>query len=238
MTRPLAIVTGANRGIGFGVAQYFAQSGYDVALLGRDERALQQAAEQIKETALDPIEIGVFAVDITDTSGIQKTVDHIFQAHGRVDVLFNNAGILIRGTSDMNPSDAAHMITVNVTGAIHIANCVAQHMKQQKFGYIFNVSSLAGKQAMSDYGVYSATKFAVLGYSEALFAEMLPYNVRVTALCPSYVNTDMTAGMLPELNQSKIQVNDIVRTVDYCVNTAETVHLRDIDLHAYLGAAE
>jgi 3-oxoacyl-[acyl-carrier protein] reductase len=135
-------------------------------------------------------------------------------------LLFNNAGILTHGTSDVADDDIDKTLQINLHGAIYVAKYVAAQMKKQRSGYIMNLSSIGGKVAASFAGVYAASKFGLSGFSEALTKELSSYNIKVTNICPSMVATDMTEGRKFKLEEM-IQSSDIVKTVDYLLSLSK-----------------
>lgn len=217
-SRPVAIVTGASRGIGKAVAEALAHDGYRLALASRSTAA-----------APGP-DVLTFAFDISDEAGIRQMTGEVMKRFGRVDVLFNNAGIFAAGTSDMPIGEFDRVIDTNVRGAFLAAQAVAPIMMEQKSGYIINLSSRAGKIGFAANGVYCASKFAVGGFSESLFRKLAPYGVRVTALCPSYVNTDLARFATHLADEEKLSTDDIVQTVRYLLSLRGAVSVREIML--------
>lgn len=226
---PVAIVTGASRGIGKAVALNFAKLGYDVALIARDEMLLNAVSDEIKTNY--QVNTGIFALDVTAREKVDTAVNKIIEAHGRIDVLFNNAGVLYPGTSELSPEDFNKMYQVNVMGTFNFIHAAATQFKKQKFGYIMNLASRAGKVGLGTSGGYASSKFAVVGLSDSLFNEMLPYDVKVTALCPSVIATDMTANFEGFPNEEKIQVEDIVETVNFLLKLGSKAVVKDIDIY-------
>ncbi len=226
---PVALITGASRGIGKAVAMNFAKLGYDVALIARNEKLLQDVSNEIKVTY--KVNTGVFALDVADIDKVETAVNKIINAHGKIDVLFNNAGIVYLGTSEVNPDEFQRMLDVNVKGVYNFVHAVAPQMKKQRSGYIMNLSSMAGKRALEATGVYGLTKYAVCGFNEALFYEMLEYNVKVTALCPSVIATDMTSNMPNFPDEEKIQLEDIIETVNFLLKLGANALIKDIEIY-------
>lgn len=232
---PVAIVTGASRGIGRAAALYFANVGYDVALVARSESDLIKVQDEIHQVINPkrqqedkaPVESGVFIVDVTDQQQVEDAVSKIHTAHQRIDVLFNNAGIFEPGTSDIAADTLHHMIQVNCLGVYYFTHAVVPHMKQQQSGYIFNLASYSGIRGLAHMGGYSMTKFGVVGFSDSLYKECLPYGIKVTAICPSVIETPMTASSdMPD--EEKIRVDDIVSTVDYLISLSPTATVKKI----------
>ena len=223
-----AIISGASRGIGLALSEYFVKHNYDIAMIARDIDKLTHAKETL--TGLNKnVSITVHDLDVSDSTKTYETIQTIIKNKGRLDVLFNNAGIAHFGTSELSLSDFEKMMSINVNGLFAAAKAAAEVMKQQKSGYIFNLASMSGKRTFPGSGGYCASKFAVVGLSEALFQEMAAYDVKVTAICPSLVDTSMTAWS-DITNDKKIQLDDIVKTVDFCLNLSSHAVLSSIDV--------
>jgi 3-oxoacyl-[acyl-carrier protein] reductase len=223
----LAIVTGASRGIGKAAAINFARLGYDVALLAKDKTLLQKLGTEL--THEYKVKTGIFKVDVSKKEEVDNCIKHILQHHSTIDIVFNNAGILATGLLDIDDKDIIKQIETNLLGAYYVIKAVASHMKQQRFGYIFNVASRSGKVAIPKFGAYSATKYALVGINEALYAEMMPYNVKVTALCPSVVHTDLSKDFnIP--HEEKIQVDDVINAVNYLLKLSPSALVKELDI--------
>lgn len=221
--KKVAVITGASQGIGKAVALSWAED-YHVILLARSEKKLQELKQQIEKRGQTA---DVYVLDVTDSAKVYATVDDIIHRFNRIDFLFNGAGIFSFGTSDMPITEIETMLKTNLFGTIYVSNAVAAHMKKQKNGYIFTMSSIAGKRGMPRSGIYCASKFGVSGYSEALFKELLAYDVKVTALCPSTVATDMTKGF-PLDQKLMIPAEDIVKTVNYLLSLNDNTAIAEI----------
>lgn len=222
--KKIAIVTGASNGIGKAVAKDLANQHYHVILIARSEDKLKAVQNDI---IANQGEASYYVLNVADGTAVKNVIADIAKKFGRIDVLFNNAGIYRLGTSDLSFEEMNEVIQINLLGAMYVANAVAAYMKSQKSGYILNVSSLAGKRGVPTSGVYCASKFGLVGYNEALFKELLPYGVIVTAICPSTVATDMTKTMA--LNQSlMITVDDIVKTVNYLLGLSATAAVPEV----------
>ena len=224
-----AIITGASRGIGEGIARYFAKQGYDLALIARNKEALNRVKQSISSETPN-INVNVYPLDISNTHETYRCIKTCIENKGRVDVLFNNAGMTIHGTSEVSIDEFQKINAVNVDGTFACAKAAAETMKKQGYGYIFNLASILGKMTLGEHGVYCSGKFAVVGFSESLLRELLPYGVKVSSLCPSVVDTQMTRDFdMP--NEEKIQVNDIVKTVDYLLSLSTHAVIPTIDIH-------
>lgn len=186
----VALITGA-RGIGKEVALGLAKEGYRICLLSRSQASLQKAASELGQLSLEPL---LYECDTGDVDAVNQAVEAIIKQCGHIDVLFNGAGVLHDGTLE-NVDTFNSMIRVNLVGAFNVLQAVVPHMKKRKQGYIFNVASLCGKVGYPGIGAYTASKFGLVGLSESLFHELAPHNINVTAICPSFVATDMVAHL-------------------------------------------
>lgn len=208
----VALVTGASKGIGAAVARALAQDGYSLGLISRNRGALKSLAAELTKTY--QTDVAIYDIDVSNGAMVEEAVKDLHCRLGRVDLLFNNAAINIRGTLELTHSEFDQIMRVNVQGAFNVLRAVAPIMKQQRAGYIFNVASVAGKTGFAGSGAYCGTKFALLGLSEALFHELVPLGIKVTALCPSWVDTEM-ASYAPFARDYMINPEDIARTVRY-----------------------
>lgn len=226
MNKKIAIITGASRGIGKAVACALAKNDYHAVLIARDQTALDNVKKQIEEQGG---EASIYALDIADHKKTEAVVDDIIKKFNQVDVLFNNAGVLTLGTVDVDIEEVDRLLQINLVATINLAKLVAAQMQQQKSGYIFNLSSMAGKRSFPTVGVYSASKFGLVGYNEALYLAMAPYDVKVTSICPSFVATDMVKESGFSL-EDMIRVDDIVLTMFYLMSLSKNAGMRTIDV--------
>jgi len=209
----VAIITGASRGIGKSAASYFAEQGYDVALIARNRELLEALSDELKQYY--QINTGVFALDVCDREAVNACVNQIKRNHASIDVLFNNAGVFSFGTSEISPDDFDKLIDVNLRGVYNFTHAIVPTMKEQRNGYIFNLASDAGKHPIPTSGAYCMTKHGVVGYSQSLCLELAPFNIKVTAICPSVIDTDMGQAFEGFPDEDKITCLDINKTIDY-----------------------
>jgi NAD(P)-dependent dehydrogenase (short-subunit alcohol dehydrogenase family) len=185
----VAVVTGGNRGIGRGIAEALAGSGMVVALTARDARAAAKAAAEIGSGARG------YACDVRRPEQVAALFTAIEKDLGGVDVLVNNAGIgVFAKVSEMSLDDWHAVIETNVNGVFYCTREAIPRMKRRGGGYIFNISSLAGRNAFPGAAAYCASKHAVNGFSEALFQEVREDGIRVTYLMPGSVATEFGRG--------------------------------------------
>ena len=185
----VAIVTGAAKGIGFATAQRFAEAGARVIVADINRAAVKSAAAQIPHAE-------AYAMDVTDRASIQAVVDQVIQKHGRIDILINNAGI----TQDarlikMTEAQFDTVLDVNLKGVFNCTQLVVPHMLEAGTGAIVNASSVVGLYGNFGQTNYSATKFGVIGFTKTWARELGPKGIRVNAVCPGFIATEMVKAM-------------------------------------------
>ena len=187
-----AIVTGANRGLGRAFAEALANHGADVVVVGRREDANHQAAEEIAKSS--GRRTTVVTADVTKAEGVARIADETMAAHGRIDVLVNNAGICYhRPALEVSDEEFDDVFDVNVTGLWRMCRAVAPHMMAAGSGAIVNVGSISAiiVNRPQLQASYNASKAAVHQLTKSLAAEWAPHNIRVNAIAPGYVKTEM-----------------------------------------------
>ncbi|EID14470.1 acetoin(diacetyl) reductase [Mycolicibacterium phlei RIVM601174] len=186
----MALVTGAGRGIGRGIALRLAQDGADIALV--DVTADDIAAVAGEVTAVGS-KATTFVADVSDRDAVFAAVEHAHSALGGFDIMVNNAGIALVGpVAEVTPDDAARVWGVNVNGVLWgIQAAAAKFIELSAPGRIINASSIAGHDGFAMLGVYSASKFAVRALTQAAAKEYASSGITVNAYCPGVVGTDM-----------------------------------------------
>ena len=189
-----ALVTGASRGIGKAIALQLAQRGVKrLVLVSRNRQKLAEVAAEIESLE---VEVITLAVDLTQSVATTIAIAKAWRNYGPIDILVNCAGVAHQ--APFLESELPKMqeeISLNLMGMFTIVRLIAKRMAARKEGVIVNVSSLMGKVAAPTMSTYSATKFAIVGFSQALRVELAPHNIKVIALLPSLTKTDMIANL-------------------------------------------
>jgi 3-oxoacyl-[acyl-carrier protein] reductase len=204
-----ALITGAGKGIGKAIALALAKEGVNVILLARtqadvDQLAIETSAFGVKSLAL--------SADVSDINSVNSAVEKAFAEFKNIDILINNAGIGAFGKFlELEPSDWERIIQVNLMGTYYTTRAVLPNMIERQTGDIINISSTAGLNGNAVTSAYSASKFAVLGLTDSLMQEMRKHNIRVTALTPSTVATDLAIDLkLTDGNPEKVMQSEDV----------------------------
>jgi 3-oxoacyl-[acyl-carrier protein] reductase len=196
-----ALVTGASRGIGFGVALRLAQEGIKTAIVGRDQMRIEQAAKKITE--LSGTQTIAIAGDVSSWNDCVSAVDQVVKQFGSIDVLVPNAGIGVIGSvEESDPSDWAKMMEVNYLGTAHIIKAALPTMKKQGAGDVIAIVSAGGTKGYPEWSGYCATKWAVMGFMDSFAQEVIAQGIRVSTLCPGGVDTAFWDDLNKEINRA------------------------------------
>jgi NAD(P)-dependent dehydrogenase (short-subunit alcohol dehydrogenase family) len=187
------LVTGASSGIGRETALAFAAAGANVVLVARRAAALAKVASAARNSGAEALAVGT---DVTDRTAVDACFRKSIRRFGSVDIVINNAGVLLPSpVIDLDPVDLQRMLDVNLFGALHVMQAAVKQMQSQAGGgHIVNVASLAGRRGFSPLGGYCASKFALVGLTEALRTELMGTNVGVSLVLPGVVDTPMAAA--------------------------------------------
>jgi NAD(P)-dependent dehydrogenase (short-subunit alcohol dehydrogenase family) len=185
----VAVVTGGNRGIGRGIVEALAAEGATVALTARRAEDAEHAAREVGSRATG------IACDVRAEDAVARLFAEVEKRAGGCDVLVNNAGIGFFGpVADMRAEEWRAVIETNLNGVFYCCHAAIPQMRKRGGGYIFNISSLAGRNAFPNGAAYNASKFGLNGFSEALMQEVRYDNIRVSYLMPGSVATDFGSG--------------------------------------------
>lgn len=185
LSKKIAIITGATKGIGKAITQLFADSNAIIYGIGRDEcelNALEQYSPNIHSVK----------ADVCHTNEFKNIFQTIYKQHGHIDILVNNAGVMNDALIGMISEEMIlDMFQTNVFSVIQLTQLAARFMKKQKFGNIINIASIIGLQGNSGQSVYSATKGAIISFTKSAAKELAPSNIRVNAIAPGIIKTDL-----------------------------------------------
>jgi NAD(P)-dependent dehydrogenase (short-subunit alcohol dehydrogenase family) len=186
-TGAVAIITGGASGIGRAIAGELAKRGCEVILADRQAALAEESATAIRNAGGRATAV---EVDVTDFAAVQRLVNGTSERAGRLDFMFNNAGIGFFGpAAELSIADWDLIIDVNLRGVVHGVQAASAVMLRQGFGHIVNTSSLAGLMPTPGVAAYAATKHAVVGLSKSVRAELAPAGVRLSVVCPGFVRT-------------------------------------------------
>ncbi|MFC4477201.1 3-ketoacyl-ACP reductase [Flavobacterium chungangensis] len=202
-----AFITGAGKGIGKAVAIALAKEGVNLILVSRTKSDIDQLAE---ETAKLGVKTLALSADVSDISSINSAVEKAIAEFKSIDILINSAGIAFFGKFlELEPEAWERIIQVNLMGTYYTTRAIIPNMIERQTGDIINISSTAGLNGNALTSAYSASKFAVLGLTDSLMQEMRKHNIRVTALTPSTVATDMAKDLnLTDGNPEKVMQSE------------------------------
>lgn len=187
------LVTGASSGIGRETALAFAAAGANLVLVARRAKALASVAAQARKFGSQTL---VAAADVTQPEAVTACFGKAIRRFGSVDVVVNNAGVLLPAkVVELRGADLQRMLDVNLFGALYVMQEAVKVMRKQGRGHIVNVGSLAGRRGFSPLGGYSATKFALVGLTEALRTELVGERIHVSLVLPGVVDTPMSTAV-------------------------------------------
>jgi NAD(P)-dependent dehydrogenase (short-subunit alcohol dehydrogenase family) len=229
------LVTGASSGIGKATALALVRLGASVALVSRnpDSVLAEVTAARKDEGAIAK----AYPLDLADVSSVAAKIENIVTDFGGIDVLINNAGMAYIGEIiDMPLADWQKILDLNLTSVFQCIQAVLPIMRQQKHGAIVNVASIAAKQAFPKWGAYSASKFALLGMTQALAAEEQSYGIKVMSICPGSVNTPLWDTVDANFNrESMLQENTVAESIIYLLSLPANAIVTDMVLMPNAG---
>ncbi|MEZ0481025.1 3-ketoacyl-ACP reductase [Planococcus sp. SSTMD024] len=184
-----AIITGGGRGIGRATAIALANEGVNVGLIGLKQENLDKVSVELQDAN---VKVATASADVTDLTAIEQAVEKLKNELGAIDILINNAGTgKFGGFLELSPEEWKNIVDVNLMGVYNATRAVLPGMIEQSSGDIINISSTAGQKGAPVTSAYSSSKFAVMGLTESLALEVRKHNIRVTAMTPSTVVTDL-----------------------------------------------
>jgi len=212
-TPRVALVTGGTRGIGRAVVEALLGRGERVWLTGRTRETVARAARELGERYPPPLAVARVC-DVRDPAAWEALVAEIDATDGRLDVLVNNAGLgHFAPIDEIDPAIFREVIDVNLVGCFLGIRAVAPLMKREGRGWIFNIASLAAKNPMAGGAAYNASKFGLLGMSEAAMLDLRHFGIRVAAILPGSVETEFGSGRMQDGKSWRLQPEDVARVV-------------------------
>ena len=223
----IALITGASRGIGRGIAETLAQAGTHVVCVSRNLEAVQSVADTLKDQGLNA---SAAVCNIVESESVAALVQNIVKEFGQIDILVNNAGVT-RDTllMRMSESDWDTVLNTNLKGAFNTIKAVSRPMMRQRSGRIINISSVVGITGNAGQANYSASKAGLIGLTKATARELASRGITVNCIAPGYIDTDMTAGLKAEVKTELIKqiplgkignTNDIATMVQFLASDA------------------
>jgi len=199
----VCLITGASRGIGWATAQLFAQHGATLILNSRSQDELEERSRAIQDAYDTPV--SVLAADAAEPAAVQSCYSDIFKQHKKLDVLVNNAGILQGALLGTIPADLIQRtLQTNVCGALLHLQGAARLMMRAKSGSIINLTSIIGRFGREGQSVYASSKAAIIGLTMSAAKELAPKGIRVNAVAPGLIETDMTKQLSPDQHREAL----------------------------------
>lgn len=195
------LITGASRGIGLAIARTFAAQGAAVILTGRDINALGEIKNSLPSAELHE----VYTMDMNSRDSIKAVFDDLAAKKISIDCVVNNAGIMLDSLLMMvKPEQVQQTFDTNVFGVINLNQLAIKSFIRKKSGSIIHITSIVGTHGNAGQSVYSASKSAIIGLTKSLSKELAPLNIRVNAIAPGYIETDLTAGYKDDIKNKTI----------------------------------
>lgn len=221
----MIVITGASDGIGEALARKFSKSS-EVVMLARNEAALHKIAQ---ETGAKYI-----VCDVRNVRSIENAFEKIKNEFGAIDVLINNAGVIVNGDLTETPDDTIeNVIQTNTTGAILVAKYALKTMKAAKKGLIVNVISQAGVVARGSRSIYNASKWGMTGFTKAMQEEAAEYGVRVTGFYPGTIKTKLFEKAGLELTGKSMETDDIVAAIEFILRQPDSLIIPSLEMRPF-----
>lgn len=223
----IALVTGAGKGIGRAIVLALAKEGVHVGLVARTENDLQVLSKEVKDFGVN---VAIAVADVSDIESVNAAIGSIQNDLGNIDILVNNAGTATFGKFlELEPAEWENQIKVNLFGVYYVTRAVLPQMIERQTGDIINISSTAGLKGAATTSAYSASKFAVMGLTDSLMQEVRKHNIRVTALTPSTVVTDLakSANLINNNEERVMHPEDLAELIIAQLKLNRRVFIKD-----------
>ncbi len=207
-----AVVTGGSKGIGFAIADALSAAGCNVMISARNEQEVQEAARALSDR--NPGTVAGVVCDVRRHDDVRRMIAGTVESFGALHVLINNAGVgKFAPMGELSPDDWQQVMQTNVDGVYYCCHEAIPHLKAHDDSWIINIASLAGKNPFAGGAAYNASKFALVGFSEALMLDVRQYGIRVNYIMPGSVATHFNDHTPSEQDAWKIQPEDIAELV-------------------------
>jgi len=233
----LVFITGATSGIGKSTAEIFAKNGYDLIITGRREERLAELKKEFETTY--KIKVTSLCFDVRESAAVESAIQGLLPENKNIDILVNNAG-LAAGLSSLQEGSLSHwerMIDTNIKGLLYVSKIISNIMIKNGKGHIINIGSVAGKEVYANGNVYCATKHAVDALNKGMRIDLLPHNIKVTAVNPGMVETEFSVVRFDGdedrakkvyLGMEPLKPEDIAETIFWVANRPAHVNINDI----------
>jgi short-subunit dehydrogenase len=183
----VVLITGGSRGLGLAIAKDFGSQGARLAICARDLKELEEAKSILEE---EGISVNVFVCDVTKKSEIKTLVEHVLAQFGHIDVLVNNAGLIkVSPLENLEVGDFDDAMNLMFWAPFHLTMTILPHMRERRSGTVINIASIGGRVSVPHLLPYSCAKFALVGFSNGLAAELQAHNINVLTVCPGLMRT-------------------------------------------------
>ncbi len=223
----VALITGASRGIGLGIAARLGELGARLAICSRDKARIEAAAAGLRKGGAE-----VFAAegDVTRAADATRLVEETRAALGPVDILVNNAGLgWFKPFYEFDEADWDSILDTNLKGVFLVSRAVAPEMIRRRTGQIVNISSLSGRNTFANGGVYCASKWGLMGLTGCMAEDLRGYGIRVASVCPGSVATEFSPHSGRDAAKL-LQVEDVVHAVEMILTQAPTSFISEIQM--------
>jgi NAD(P)-dependent dehydrogenase (short-subunit alcohol dehydrogenase family) len=209
--RKTALITGGSKGIGYGIAESLIREGWNTAITGRNEKAVEAAAASLN--MLRPEACLALVADVRDLDQQEEGVKKLTDRWGRLDVLVANAGVgYFASVDQLTEGQWNEIMDTNLTGVFFSIRACLPALKKSK-GYIITIASLAGTNFFAGGSAYNASKFGLVGFTQAVMLDLRPYGIKVSTIMPGSVATEFNDRHVSEADAWKIQPEDIGKLV-------------------------
>jgi NADP-dependent 3-hydroxy acid dehydrogenase YdfG len=232
-----ALITGATSGIGQATAKLLAKNDFDVIITGRRNKRLEQLEEEIIKS--QSTNVYTLNFDVRNKTEVEDAINSLPDEWKNISVLINNAGLAsgLDPVQDGNYDDWEKMIDTNVKGLLYVSRVVSKIMVENKSGHIVNISSIAGREAYPNGGVYCGTKHAVEAITKSMRLDLLPHNIKVSRISPGMVETEFSLvrfhGDAEKANEvyngfTPLYAEDVAETILFMVTRPDHVNIDDV----------